>query len=78
MVRSIISNMALVHVDCTAEECARRDVKGMWAKAKAGEIKGFTGFDAPFESPEDADLVLKTASTSVEEDVQTIINHFGL
>jgi len=47
-------------VKCSVEKCEERDVKGMYAKARKGEIKGFTGIDDPYESPENADLVIDT------------------
>ena len=49
-----------VFVDTPIEECMRRDVKGLYAKAKRGEIKNFTGIDSPYEAPEAAELTLKT------------------
>jgi bifunctional enzyme CysN/CysC len=62
-----------VHVNTSAEECARRDPKGLYAKAKAGEIKGFTGVDAPYEEPEDPEVRVDTASTGVGDAVTRII-----
>ena len=50
-----------VFVDTPIEECERRDPKGLYAKARAGEIKGFTGIDDPYEAPEAAELVLTPA-----------------
>ena len=67
----------MVHVDCTAEECATRDVKGMWAKAKAGEIKGFTGYDAPYNAPI-ADLKLETANKTLDETIEELKEYFGI
>ena len=79
MVTGIVGdNMFMVHVKSTSEECADRDVKGMWAKAKAGEIKGFTGFDAPFEEPTDADLILDTTQETIEESVEKLCSYFGV
>ena len=49
-----------VFVDTPLEECERRDVKGLYAKARAGEVKDFTGISAPFEAPAHADIVLST------------------
>lgn len=49
-----------VHVAASVDECARRDVKGLYAKAFAGEIKGFTGVDDPYEAPPAAELVIDT------------------
>jgi len=64
----------MVYVKCSAEECAKRDVKGMWAKAIAGEMKGFTGHDAPYEEPVNPDLVLDTHLTPLKECVKTILD----
>ena len=50
-----------VFVDTPIEECERRDPKGLYAKARAGEIKGFTGIDDPYEAPAEAELVLTPA-----------------
>lgn len=55
------------YVKCSLEECERRDVKGMYAKARRGEIKGFTGIDDPYESPESADLVVDTEHNSLSD-----------
>jgi bifunctional enzyme CysN/CysC len=60
-----------VFVDTPLEECERRDPKGLYAKARSGEISGFTGIDDPYEPPEAADIVVGGAS--VEEAVATIV-----
>ena len=60
------SNFFEIHVDCPLEVCEERDVKGLYKKARAGEIKNFTGIDSPFESPSTPDLVVDTASNSFE------------
>ena len=62
-----------IHVNTSAEECARRDPKGLYAKAKAGEIKDFTGVDAPYEAPEDPALRVDTAEDDVDEAVAKIV-----
>jgi bifunctional enzyme CysN/CysC len=62
-----------VHVDTSIDECARRDPKGLYARARAGEIKGFTGVDAPYESPEDPEIRIATAQVDVEAAVAQII-----
>ena len=49
-----------VHVKASVDECARRDVKGLYAKAFAGEIKGFTGVDDPYEEPVAPEIVVDT------------------
>jgi adenylylsulfate kinase len=56
-----------VYVNTSFEECERRDVKGLYKKARAGEIKNFTGLDAPFEAPDRPDVDVPTAGRSVEE-----------
>lgn len=55
------------------EECARRDVKGLYAKAFAGEITQFTGVDDPYEAPEDAEVIADTVALSPEESVALVI-----
>jgi adenylylsulfate kinase len=67
-----------IYVDTPPEICEQRDVKGMWKKARAGEIKGFTGVDDPYEPPENPELVLKTAELSVDECVAKIIEHLKI
>ena len=52
------------YVQCSLAKCEERDVKGMYAKARKGEIKGFTGIDDPYEAPEKADLVIDTEHES--------------
>jgi adenylylsulfate kinase len=63
-----------VFVDCPVEECMRRDPKGQYRRARAGEIKGFTGVDDPYEAPLRPDLVLKTAETSLADCVQACVD----
>jgi adenylylsulfate kinase len=55
-----------VFINCPLEICEQRDVKGLYAKARKGEIKNFTGIDSPFEFPENPDLELKTDHFSIE------------
>jgi sulfate adenylyltransferase len=64
----------LVHVDTPLEVCEQRDPKGMYAKARRGEIAGFTGIDDPFEAPRDPDLVLKTTDCSPEESADRVMS----
>lgn len=61
-----------IFVDTPFEECARRDPKGLYAKALKGEIKNFTGVDSPYEEPENAEIHLRTAGRSPEELVEEI------
>ena len=56
-----------VYVNASLETCESRDPKGLYAKARAGEIKGFTGIDDPYEAPESAELVLDADEKGVEE-----------
>lgn len=65
----------LVYVNTSVEECEKRDTKGLYAKARAGIIKEFTGISDPYEVPEDADLVLETVGTTPEECAQQVILH---
>jgi bifunctional enzyme CysN/CysC len=62
-----------VFVDTPVEECARRDPKGLYARAQAGEIKGFTGVDAPYEAPERPEVHVPTAGVDVQEAVARIL-----
>jgi adenylyl-sulfate kinase len=62
-----------VHVKASVDECARRDVKGLYAKAIAGEIKGFTGVDDPYEEPADPELVVDTELHSPEESARLVL-----
>jgi len=62
-----------VYVKASVEECARRDVNGLYAKAFAGEIKGFTGVDDPYEEPTAAEIVVDTEATSEEEAAAQVI-----
>ena len=59
-----------VYVDTPLEECEKRDPKGLYKKARAGEIKGFTGIDDPYEAPSNPELTLKTAGKPVTESVR--------
>ncbi len=62
-----------VFVKASVDECARRDVKGLYAKAFAGEITGFTGVDDPYEVPEDAEIVIDTEAHEPEESARLIV-----
>ncbi|MCZ6464715.1 MAG: adenylyl-sulfate kinase [Proteobacteria bacterium] len=64
-----------LYVEADVETCEGRDVKGLYAKARAGEIPEFTGISAPYEAPERAELVLDTRSQSVEESVAHLLGY---
>jgi len=63
-----------IHVAPPLEECIRRDVKGLYAKAIAGEIKQFTGISDPYEAPESPELRVDTSAVSVDEGVARIVS----
>jgi len=63
-----------VFVDTPLEVCESRDVKGLYAKARRGEIKGFTGIDDPYEVPEKAEIILNTVDRSPLENARIIIS----
>lgn len=62
-----------VHISTPLEVCEQRDVKGLYKKARAGQISHFTGISDPYEAPEAADLVLDTSVTSLEDSVQQLL-----
>lgn len=68
-------NFVEVYINTSIEECERRDVKGLYKKARAGEIKNMTGISAPYEEPENPDIEIKTEEKTVEEAVQEILNY---
>lgn len=67
-------NFVEVYISTPIEECEKRDVKGLYAKARRGEIKNFTGISAPFEAPEDAALSIDTSKHSVKESVDMLLD----
>ena len=64
-----------VFVDCSLAVAEERDPKGLYKKARAGEIKNFTGIDDPYEAPVDPEIHLKTDEMTLEEEVQIILDH---
>jgi adenylylsulfate kinase len=75
LAKSIIgeADFVEVFVDTPLEICEKRDVKGLYKKARAGEIKGFTGIDSPFEAPSPPDIHLITAEMPIEQSVNTLL-----
>jgi len=71
--RKEIGSYILVYVKCPIEVCEQRDMKGMYTKARAGEIKQFTGIDSPFEEPEKADIIVDTYKQTIEESKEIIL-----
>lgn len=76
MVKEIIGHENLIEIfcDCPLDVCEERDVKGLYKKARAGEIKNYTGISAPYEEPVNPDIVLNTAETSIRDCVNNIVN----
>jgi adenylylsulfate kinase len=76
-VRKLCSNFVEIYVATPLEECERRDVKGLYARARRGEIKNFTGIDDPYEPPEHPELTLETRVLSVDECVAKVLARIG-
>ncbi len=67
-----------VFVDCPIEVCEQRDVKGLYKKARAGEIADFTGISSPYEVPLHPDVVIKTAGTSLDDSVVLLVEKIAV
>jgi adenylylsulfate kinase len=74
LVRQQVARFVEVHVACPAAECQRRDVKGMYARAQAGEIRAFTGVDDPYEPPDNPEVTVHTEHETVSESGQRILS----
>jgi adenylyl-sulfate kinase len=72
-VRAQINDFVEVFVDCSLEECARRDVKGLYKEAQSGNIAGFTGVSDPYEAPYAPEIVVMTAEQTPEQSVAQIV-----
>ena len=72
--RQDIENFVEVYVKCPIEVCVERDVKGMYKKALAGEIKNFTGISDPYEEPEYPEIVIETDKETPEESAQKVLD----
>jgi adenylylsulfate kinase len=66
-----------IYVSTPLEECERRDVKGLYARARRGEIRNFTGIDDPYEPPENPELTLDTRALTVDQCVARVMEYFG-
>jgi adenylylsulfate kinase len=71
---NINNNFYEVYVECSLETCIRRDPKGLYKKALAGEIKDLTGLQDPYEQPENPEIIVDTEGQSLEECVNVILN----
>ena len=72
-IRKLCPAFAEIYVATPLEECERRDVKGLYARARRGELKNFTGIDDPYEVPEQPELTLDTRTLSVEQSVARVL-----
>jgi sulfate adenylyltransferase len=80
MVEAANGGFIEIHVATPLAECERRDRKGLYAKARAGQIKGFTGIDDPYEAPVDPELRIDTTDSTPEEAAQQVLlklEHLG-
>jgi adenylylsulfate kinase len=73
LARTMLPNMIEVYVDAPLEICESRDPKGLYRRARAGEIECFTGIDSPFEVPLSPDFVCRTGQSSIDESLRSIL-----
>ncbi len=74
-IRGRIENFAEVYVNASLEVCERRDIKGLYKRARAGELKGFTAIDDPYEAPLEPDVECRTGLETVEESAARILSY---
>ena len=76
-VRNIVHDHEFIeiYIDCPLELCEQRDVKGLYQKARKGEIKKFTGIDSPYEKPQNPEVVVDTSVLSIDESVGVIVDY---
>ncbi len=76
-VRNIVNQTEFIeiYIKCPLQLCENRDVKGLYKKARTGEIKHFTGIDSPYEAPENPELTIDTSKLSIDEAVDEIISY---
>ena len=72
-VRRLCRHFVEIYVNASLEACEQRDVKGLYARARAGEIRQFTGIDDPYEPPENPELVIHTESQSIDESLAQVL-----
>ncbi len=73
-VRQMCSDFVEIYVATSLDECEKRDVKGLYKKARANEIKNFTGIDDPYEKPENPELIICTENKTIDESLNEIIS----
>jgi sulfate adenylyltransferase len=71
------AGFVLIHVATPLAVCEERDRKGLYAKARAGQITGMTGIDDPYEAPTDAELVVDTTDVDVDEAVDSVLTYLA-
>jgi adenylylsulfate kinase len=76
-IRELCPRFLEIHVATPLEECERRDPKGLYARARRGEISNFTGIDDPYEPPENPELTLDTRALSVDQCVAKVLERLG-
>ena len=74
-VRNLCDNFIEVYIKASLDECKRRDVKGLYKKAMAGEITSFTGIDDPYEEPTQPELVIDTEQQTIDESVRQVMEY---
>ena len=67
-----------IYISTSLETCEHRDTKGLYEKARRGEVKDFTGIDSPYEAPENPDIIIDTENRTVDESVHMILHKAGL
>jgi len=70
-------NFIEVHVGASLEVCEQRDVKGLYKKARSGEITNFTGIDSPYEAPDNPDILLESGKLTIDECVDELLDYLG-
>lgn len=75
LVRDLVGKDRFIEVfaDCPIEICEQRDVKGLYKRARQGEIKNFTGIDSPYEAPQNADIIIKTAEMKLNDSLDLLL-----
>jgi adenylylsulfate kinase len=76
-VRRLCPEFVEIYVATPLEDCERRDVKGLYARARRGEISNFTGIDDPYEPPEHPELILDTRTLNVDQCVAKVLERYG-
>lgn len=76
-VRNLLKSFIEIYVNCPLDECIKRDTKGLYQKALAGEILEFTGISSPYTPPEHPEIILRTGEEDVSESVQKILKYLS-